>query len=319
MKSGSKAERLLIGISGASGAPLAVELLQALRETEVETHLMITKGGERTLSMETGLALEEVKALADVCYHIDDLGAPPASGSWPNLGMVVIPCSMKTAAGIHSGYSDNLLLRAADVTLKEGRKLVLVAREAPLSTIHLRNLLELSQWGAVILPPAVSFYSWPESLADMTRQLAGRVASQFGLSLPSYRRWGEEIPAPGRGVTLARQVLGYPLRARAEALGEDWSVTVTGGCSPHIGSVSLAHWEDGELEVDTRLLSGHRDDVVGEKFARRLAEATGKTVSVACGIHYDRPTPPQLEEVVAQAEGLLEELEAAILRNLNLM
>lgn len=186
-------QRLVVGVSGASGAPLAVALLKALRETECETHLIVTRGGALTLRQECGLSPADLAALADRVYDPADLGAPPASGSWRAAGMVVAPCSMKTAAGIHSGYSDNLLLRAADVTLKERRKLVLVARECPLSTLHLRNLYELSQLGAVVLPPVLSYYNAPETLEDAARHITGKILDQFGLEAPGFRRW-EGLP-----------------------------------------------------------------------------------------------------------------------------
>jgi polyprenyl P-hydroxybenzoate/phenylacrylic acid decarboxylase-like protein len=179
--------RLLIGISGASGAPLAVELLRQLqREEDVETHLVMTRGAELTLQQETDLSVETVKAMADICYENDSIGARPASGSFRMDGMIIVPCSMKTVAGIASGYSDNLLLRAADVMLKERRKLVLVARESPLSTIHLRNLYELSQMGAIILPPMLTYYDHPQSIEACTAHMADRILSQFGLDERAY-------------------------------------------------------------------------------------------------------------------------------------
>ena len=182
-------KRLIVGISGASGAPIAVELLRALRNTEVESHLIISRGGEYTIPQETSLSVPQVRALADTVYSLEDLGAGPASGTWESLGMAVVPCSMKTAAGIWSGYSDTLLLRAADVVLKERRRLVLTARESPLSTIHLRNLYELSSMGAVILPPVVSYYHRPQSPEDITRHLVGKILDQFGIEAPGFCRW----------------------------------------------------------------------------------------------------------------------------------
>lgn len=184
-------DRILVGISGASGAPLALKLLRALKQMPFETHLIVTPGGWRTIAEETGLTEQQVCELADVVHDADDVGAPPASGSWRTLGMVVIPCSMKTLAGIHSGYSDNLLLRAADVTLKERRKLVLVPRECPMSTIHLRNQYELSMMGAVMLPPVLSYYHHPETIADVEDHLVGKILDQFGIDYGEYRRWGE--------------------------------------------------------------------------------------------------------------------------------
>lgn len=184
-------ERIIVGISGASGAPLAIELLRALGQTQLESHLIVTSGGWRTIAEETGLTAEQVCALADVVHDADDIGAPPASGSWRTVGMVVVPCSMKTLAGIHSGYSDNLLLRAADVTLKERRKLVLVPRECPMSPIHLRNQYELSMMGAVILPPVLSYYNHPKTLEDAARHVVGKLLDQFGVEYEGFQRWGE--------------------------------------------------------------------------------------------------------------------------------
>lgn len=180
-------QRLVIGISGASGAPLAVDLLKVLKPTDIETHVMVTHGGSLTLQQECGM--DSVAELADVVYDNSDIAAGPASGSFKTMGMIVIPCSMKTAAGIHSGYSDNLFLRAADVTLKERRKLVLVAREAPLSTIHLRNLYELSQMGAVIVPPVLSYYQKPGTLEEMNRHIVCKVLDQFSIEAADFRRW----------------------------------------------------------------------------------------------------------------------------------
>lgn len=182
-------KRLIVGVSGASGAPLAVELLRQLhdRHPEVETHLIVTKGGAMTLSQETDVSLAELKGLASVCHDNSNIGAAPASGSFKTMGMIVVPCSMKTVAGVVSGYSDNLLLRAADVCMKERRKLVLAAREAPLSTVHLRNLYEASQLGAVILPPVLTYYNHPVTLADCTRHTVGRILSQFDLDEENYQ------------------------------------------------------------------------------------------------------------------------------------
>lgn len=182
-------KRLVIGMSGASGAPLTVELLRQLREyhPEVETHLIVTRGAELTLAQETEVSLEQLRSLAGICHSNSNIGAAPASGSFKTMGMIVVPCSMKTVAGIVSGYSDNLLLRAADVTMKERRKLVLVAREAPLSTLHLRNLYEASQLGAVILPPMLAYYNHPASVEDCTRYTVNRILSQFDLDRDSYQ------------------------------------------------------------------------------------------------------------------------------------
>lgn len=180
-------KRLLVGMSGASGAPIAVELLRQLqKEGSVESHLVITRGAQLTLQQETELSLDAVKELADVVYENDNIGAGPASGSFRMEGMVIVPCSMKTVAGIVCGYSDSLLLRAADVMLKERRKLVLVVRESPFSTLHLRNMHELSQMGGIIMPPMLTYYNHPKSLEDCTVHTVQRILRQFGLDADCY-------------------------------------------------------------------------------------------------------------------------------------
>lgn len=179
-------KKLIVGVSGASGAPIAVALLEALKKTETEVHLIVTRGGEMTLLQECGRKADE---LADFVYDNHDIGALPASGSFQTIGMLVVPCSMKTLAGIHSGYSDNLLLRAADVTVKEGRKLVLAVRETPLSPIHLRNMYELSMMGVTILPPMLTYYQNPQSVEEMTMHVVGKLLDQFEMETEGYHRW----------------------------------------------------------------------------------------------------------------------------------
>ena len=186
-------KRLVIGMSGASGAILGITILKILQEDPGwESHLIISKGAEKTISDETIWSVEAVKALADRVYDFQDIGASLASGTYPTEGMIVVPCSMKTVGGIASGYSDNLLLRAADVTLKEGRRLILVARETPLSTIHLRNLLTVAEAGAMVIPPMITYYNKPETLEDINLHIVGKIVDKFGISLSSFRRWGEE-------------------------------------------------------------------------------------------------------------------------------
>lgn len=183
-------KRIIVGISGASGAPIAVGLLRALQLfSDIQTHLIVTSSAEQTIKQETNLTVSDVYSLADVVYNEKNISAGPASGSFKTMGMIIVPCSMKTAAGIHSGYSDNLLLRAADVTLKERRKLVLVPRECPFGTIHLRNLYELSQYGAIILPPVLSFYNQPETINDAVNHIVGKILDCFDLPFSHYKRW----------------------------------------------------------------------------------------------------------------------------------
>ena len=188
----STPKRLVVGISGASGAILGIELLQAMQLfPDWETHLVVSSGARRTIALETAWTLDAVAALATRFHPIADVGALIASGSFRTSGMVVAPCSMKTVAGVATGYADNLLLRAADVTLKERRKLVLVARESPLSAVHLRNLQTVSDLGAVVLPPVLTFYNRPTCIEDMTRHIVGKILDVFDLELPGFRRWGD--------------------------------------------------------------------------------------------------------------------------------
>lgn len=184
--------RLIVGISGASGVILGVELLKVLRQMGgVETHLVITPHGAQTLRLETPYTLAQVQALADRVYSAADIAAPVASGSFRTDGMVVAPCSMNTLAAIANGLSSNLLQRAADVCLKEGRKVVLVPRETPLSRIHLRNMMLAAEAGCVILPPMLSFYHQPHSIQDLIDHLNAKILMQFGLLMPGFRGWKE--------------------------------------------------------------------------------------------------------------------------------
>lgn len=186
-------KRIIIGISGASGAPIAISILKALRGfQEWESHLVITRGGMETIKQETKYSFEEVCELADIVCDNSNIGAPIASGTFHTEGMIVVPCSMKTLAGINTGYSDNLLLRAADVVLKERRRLVLAARETPFSAIHLRNMLELTQAGAIILPPMLSYYNKPTDIDDMTNHIAGKILGFFDVAIDGFRGWGEQ-------------------------------------------------------------------------------------------------------------------------------
>jgi polyprenyl P-hydroxybenzoate/phenylacrylic acid decarboxylase-like protein len=185
-------KRMIVGISGASGARLGVELLKAMRRyADWETHLVVSDGARRTLKLETDCTIADVEALATKYYPLGDLGASIASGTFRTEGMIVVPCSMKTVAGIAHGYSQNLLLRAADVAIKERRKLVLVARETPLSQVHLDNMLTLSRMGVIVLPPMLTFYHRPETIEDMIVHMVGKILDIFGLEVEGFRRWGE--------------------------------------------------------------------------------------------------------------------------------
>jgi polyprenyl P-hydroxybenzoate/phenylacrylic acid decarboxylase-like protein len=182
--------RLVVGISGSSAPQYGVALLRTLRELgTVETHLIVSDGARTTIPLETDLAVEDVEGLADVVYRPNDLGAAISSGSFLTTGMVIVPCSMKSLAAVAGGLSGDLLSRAADVTLKERRRLVLVPRETPLSLIHLRNMVAVTEAGGVILPPVPAFYHRPTSIEDLLQHTAGKVLDQFGIVHHAFRRW----------------------------------------------------------------------------------------------------------------------------------
>jgi 4-hydroxy-3-polyprenylbenzoate decarboxylase len=182
--------RLVVGMTGATGAIFGVRLLQALRDHGgVETHLVMSRWARTTLRLETPYTPAEVTALADFSWGPGEQAAPISSGSFRTDGKIIAPCSMKTVAAVRSGYTEGLIGRAADVTLKERRRLVLLARESPLSEIHLENLLSLSRMGAVVLPPVPAFYNKPETIDDLVDHVVARTLDQFGLEHPKAKRW----------------------------------------------------------------------------------------------------------------------------------
>ncbi|MEV8070074.1 non-oxidative hydroxyarylic acid decarboxylases subunit B [Streptomyces sp. NPDC085995] len=182
--------RLVVGMTGATGAVLGVRFLQTLaRLPDVETHLVLSRWARTTIELETGLSVDEVAALAHTVHRPEDQGATIASGSFRTDGMVILPCSMKTLAGIRAGYADGLVGRAADVILKERRPLVLVPRETPLSEIHLEDMVALSRLGVRIVPPMPAFYNHPRSVDDIVDHIVARVLDQFDLPAPAAKRW----------------------------------------------------------------------------------------------------------------------------------
>ncbi len=191
--------RIVVGISGSTGAIYGIRLLQILRDVPgVETHLIITAPGKRTLVQETEMSVREVEALAGVTYDNKDIGASLASGSFRTAGMVIAPCSIKTAAGLAYGFADTLLIRAGDVTLKEGRPLVLLVRETPLHVGHLRMLTHLAETGAVILPPMPAFYHRPKTLDDIVNHTLGRALDRLGIEQRLVQEWeGTQTPRGG--------------------------------------------------------------------------------------------------------------------------
>lgn len=185
--------RLVIGMTGATGAIYGIRLLQVLADLDVETHLVVSNWAQRTAEHEASMNFEELTSLATTFYSSGDMGAKISSGSFHTDGMVIVPCSMRTVAAIAQGHGDHLVHRAADVILKERRPLVAVARETPLSAIHLENLLKLSRMGVTILPPMPAFYSLPKSVDDIVNHTVMRILDQFNISTDLARRWDGKV------------------------------------------------------------------------------------------------------------------------------
>jgi len=195
-----KKKRLVIGISGATGPIYGIRMLEMLRDVDVETHLVISGASETTIKLETDYEVEYVKSLADCVYEINNVGGAIASGSFETIGMVVVPCSIKTLSGIAHSFNENLLIRAADVTLKEGRKLVLMVRETPFHKGHLRLMLQASEMGAVIAPAIPSFYKKPKTIDDIINQNVGRILDFFGIEVNFFERWSQEDSQKARDI-----------------------------------------------------------------------------------------------------------------------
>jgi len=187
-----KKKRIIIGITGATGVIYGIEILKELAKKDLETHLIISESGKKNITLETDWSVRDVESIANKIYSNDDLGAPLASGSFLTSGMIVAPCTIKTLSGIANSYSDNLLVRAADVTLKEKRKVVLLVRETPLYKGHLRLMSMAADMGAHILPPMPSFYHHPKTIEDIIHQTIGKVFDYFGIEHNLFDRWGEK-------------------------------------------------------------------------------------------------------------------------------
>jgi 4-hydroxy-3-polyprenylbenzoate decarboxylase len=193
--------RLIVGLTGATGAILGVRLLEALKDCDVESHLVISNWARRTIEHETPYTVKQVRALATVYHNSANMAAEISSGSFLTEGMVVIPCSMRTLGSIAHGNGEHLVHRAADVVLKERRRLVLVARESPLSELHLENMLKLARMGATIIPPMPAFYNHPKSINDIVDHIVARALDQFGISAPFAKRWDGHMESSSKTVS----------------------------------------------------------------------------------------------------------------------
>ena len=201
----SETKRIIVGISGASGVTYGVRLLEILNSLDIETHLVMTKAAEMTLGYEMDIAASKIDALAHTRYQITDVGAAISSGSFKTLGMIVAPCSIHSMSEIATGVTSNLLTRAADVALKERRRLVLMVRETPLHTGHLRTMTHLSEIGAIIAPPVPAFYTKPKTVDDIVTQSVARVLDLFDIEADETRRWGEDVKGGRRSPVRAKK------------------------------------------------------------------------------------------------------------------
>ena len=188
---------LIIGISGASGAIYGIRLLEILKKINIATHLILSRAAERTIELETDYAVDQVRKLATVCYDLDDIAAPVSSGSFKGTrGMVILPCSIKTLSALANSFNVNILIRAADVTLKERRKLVVAVRETPLHRGHLELMLRLTDMGAILFPPVPAFYQRPKDLEDIIRHSIGKILDLFDIEVPDFKRWAGVTASP---------------------------------------------------------------------------------------------------------------------------
>lgn len=236
--------RLIVGMSGATGAIYGIRLLEVLRDLGVESHLVMSQAAEKNIVLETNRRVEDVKALATVVYPFEDISAAISSGSFITAGMVVAPCSIRTLSGIANSYNENLLVRAADVTLKERRRLVLLARETPLHAGHLRLMMQVTEMGGIILPPMPAFYHHPQTIDDIINQTVGKVLDMFGIEHRLFRRWSGQEAAVG--VVKGRLVKGKgeaPFFTRLPWVREQFMAKI--GFDPYPGTVNLQLDEEG--------------------------------------------------------------------------
>jgi 4-hydroxy-3-polyprenylbenzoate decarboxylase len=247
----TKDRRLIVGITGSSGVILGIRLLQALQDSQVETHLIVSPAARLTIEQETRWKVDDVIALADVTYNYRDLGARIASGSFTTQGMVIIPCSIKTLSAVANSLAGDLLTRAADVTLKEGRPLLLVVREAPFHRGHIRLMDLAAAAGAVIFPPVPAFYTHPQSVDALVNNLVGRVLARLGIENSLYQEWQGIMPA-GPPSKIPSDLLALPLVTLA---------TVGADGAPHAASVYFAAGEDHRLYFFSSPASQHGRDL----------------------------------------------------------
>ena len=310
---------IIIGVSGASGVAMAYPLVCALKtQPDCRIHLVMTKGAIKTWGLESHVPLEALFSIVDYVHDDEDLGAVIASGSYETNGMIVLPCSMKSLSAIANGYSANLLARAVDVCLKEGRKVVICPRETPLGKAHLKNMLAAADLGCCIMPPMLTFYSQPARQQET--HLVGKILMQFGLKHPDFRPWTGKGPAhepapsppavspdenpPRPPFTVSSGNSRHTVQCSCTSLGRDVCLTFSGGEEPHIGAVALAEprpsmAQKGKTSASASVLcvTGHMEDMMVREGALRVASALGQRAVVVAGLHIDDASPEDIDKL----------------------
>ena len=337
--------RIIVGVTGTTGVEMSYELLLALRRAGCEVHLIISRGARMTWDYESRMPLQRMYDLANFVYQEDELDAVISSGSFVTDGMILMPCSMKTLAGIVAGYAETLILRAADVCLKEGRKVVLVPREMPLGKIHLRNLKEAADCDCTIVPPMLTFYNGAETVREQVRHVVGKVLLQFGIDYDKFVPWknekrrenvknrdgGTEVRRKTEGVLTfdcaERQTAAVRRRfthrlsfsqieIQATRVGCDIQLLLRGGSSPHIGCIVLATPRpsltgDGSRRATASVINvtGHKDEALCRYLAEKVAAAADAVTVCTGGFHIDAMTPEQTQEVQAAVKHMAQEVK----------
>ena len=325
--------RIIVGVTGATGVEMSYELMLALRKAGCEIHLIVSRGAQMTWDYESRMPLQRMYDLADFVYQEDELDAVISSGSFVTDGMILMPCSMKTLAGIVAGYAETLILRAADVCLKEGRKVVLVPREMPLGKIHLRNLKEAADCGCAIVPPMLTFYNGAETVREQVRHVIGKVLLQFQIDYDKFVPWkstvdkrqGSKIQKESTGERqtaavrrrFTHQLSFSQIEIQATRVGRDIQLLLQGSSSPHIGCMVLATPRpslkgDGSRSATASVINvtGHKDEALCRYLAEKVAAAANVVVVCTGGFHIDGMTPKQIQEVQAAVKHMAQEAQA---------
>lgn len=314
-------KKIIVGISGASGAIYGLRLLENLQaQKDIEIHLVMSQWAKENLSIEaTGYSQAQVNSLADFVYSDNDMGAKIASGSFQHSGMVIIPASIKTVAAIATGIDDNLIARSADVTLKEKRPLIVVPRETPLSTIHLRNLLTLSEMNVDVIPPIPAFYNQPKTIDDLIDHTIMKILDHLHInndlaprwkSLPDAKKRSRLIPVTSKNHKFQVSEQGFTMTVLVSRENLDVLVQLIGGDVPHFGVVSTI---DNTGKIETHALPSraghvHQEGILTEHLANIIKPALQGNAIITGGVHVNNITPEQIDAATSMTEALGEQL-----------